>query len=151
MSQSIVPVEVPQSRRFDSKKRMEDFFAWCRRQSVLPGSKLGRAIEYSLKYEETFKSILKDGQLALSNNLAERAIKSLVMGRKNWLFSQSFEGAKATAIMMSLLETAKRHQLNSEKYLSYLLECLPNEETLVNKEVLEAYLPWTKVVQEKCK
>ncbi|CKD22266.1 IS1167 transposase [Streptococcus pneumoniae] len=38
-----------------------------------------------------------------------------------------------------------------EKYLSYLLECLPNEETLVNKEVLEAYLPWTKVVQEKCK
>ncbi|COP79015.1 transposase [Streptococcus pneumoniae] len=42
---------------------------------------------------------------------------------------------------MSLLETAKRHQLNSEKYLSYLLECLPNEETLVNKEVLEAYLP----------
>lgn len=69
----------------------------------------------------------------------------------SWLFSQSFEGAKATAIIMSLLETAKRHQLNSEKYLSYLLECLPNEETLVNKEVLEAYLPWTKVVQEKCK
>ncbi|CJX86576.1 PTS sugar transporter subunit IIA [Streptococcus pneumoniae] len=85
------------------------------------------------------------------HNLAERAIKSLVMGRKNWLFSQSFEGAKATAIIMSLLETAKRHQLNSEKYLSYLLECLPNEETLVNKEVLEAYLPWNKVVQEKCK
>ncbi|HEV5497881.1 TPA: transposase [Streptococcus pneumoniae] len=41
--------------------------------------------------------------------------------------------------------------INSEKYLSYLLECLPNVETLVNKEVLEAYLPWTKVVQEKCK
>ncbi|TMR43400.1 transposase, partial [Streptococcus pseudopneumoniae] len=112
---------------------------------------LGRAIEYSLKYEETFKAILKDGHLVLSNNLAERAIKSLVMGRKNWLFSQSFEGAKARAIIMSLLETAKRHQLHSEKYLSYLLECLPNEETLVNKEVLEAYLPWNKVVQEKCK
>ncbi|EID31452.1 hypothetical protein HMPREF1110_1910 [Streptococcus mitis SK579] len=52
---------------------------------------------------------------------------------------------------MSLLETAKRHQLNSENYLSYLLECLPNEETFVNKEVLESYLPCTKVVQEKCK
>ncbi|CJT52771.1 transposase [Streptococcus pneumoniae] len=51
------------------------------RQSVLAGSKLGRAIEYSLKYEETFKTILKDGHLVLSNNLAERAIKSLVMGR----------------------------------------------------------------------
>ena len=52
---------------------------------------------------------------------------------------------------MSLLETAKRHQLNSEKYLYYLLECLPNKETLVNKEVLEAYLQWTKLVQEQCK
>ncbi|MDS2802449.1 transposase domain-containing protein, partial [Streptococcus pneumoniae] len=71
--------------------------------------------------------------------------------KRGWLFSQSFEGAKARAIIMSLLETAKRHQLNSEKYLSYLLECLPNVEPLVNKEVLEAYLPWTKVVQEKCK
>ncbi|CJX68941.1 transposase%2C ISSmi4 [Streptococcus pneumoniae] len=120
-----------QKRQEHLQPLLEDFFAWCRRQSVLSGSKLGRAIEYSLKYEETFKTILKDGHLVLSNNLAERAIKSLVMGRKNWLFSQSFEGAKARAIIMSLLETAKRHQLNSEKYLSYLLECLPNEETLV--------------------
>ncbi|VRA86729.1 transposase [Streptococcus pneumoniae] len=60
---------------------LEDFFAWCRRQSVLAGSKPGRAIEYSLKYEENFKTILKDGHLVLSNNLAERTIKSLVMGR----------------------------------------------------------------------
>ncbi|MBF7095294.1 transposase [Streptococcus sp. HF-1907] len=65
------------------------------------------AIEYSLKYEETFKTVLEDGNLVLSNNMAERAIKSLVMGRKNWLFSQSFEGAKSTAIIMSLLETSK--------------------------------------------
>lgn len=106
---------------------MEYFFAWYLRQSILPGSKLGRAIEYSLKYEETFKIIWKDRHLVLSNNLAECAIKSLVMVRKNWLFSQSFEGVKATAIIMSLLETAKRHQLNSEKYISYLLECLLNE------------------------
>ena len=67
------------------------------------------------------------------------------------LFSQSFEGAKATAIIMSLLETAKRHQLNSENYLSYLLEYLLNEETLVNKDLLEAYLPWIEAIQEKCK
>lgn len=86
----------------------------CRRQAVLPGSKLGRAIEYSLKYEETFRAILKDGSLDLSNNIAEREIKSLVMGRKNWLFSQSFEGAKSSAIIMSLLATAKRHHLDSK-------------------------------------
>lgn len=70
-----------QKRQEELQPLMEDFFAWCRRQSVLAGSKLGRAIEYSLKYEETFKTILKDGHLVLSNNLAECSIKSLVMGR----------------------------------------------------------------------
>ena len=73
------------------------------------------------------------------------------MGRKNWLFSQSYEGAKASAIMMSLIETAKRNGLNSEKYMTYLLEHLPNVETLSKNEVLEAYLPWAKSIQEKCK
>ena len=70
-----------QKRQEHLQPLMEDFFAWFRSQSVLAGSKLGRAIEYSLKYEETLETILKDGHLVLSNNLAERAIKSLVMGR----------------------------------------------------------------------
>lgn len=93
-------------RQDELEPLMAEFFDWCRRQAVLPGSKLGCAIEYSLKYEETFRAVLKDGSLDLSNNMAERAIKSLVMGRKNWLFSQSFEGAKSSAIIMSLLATA---------------------------------------------
>jgi hypothetical protein len=73
------------------------------------------------------------------------------MGRKNWLFSQSFEGAKSTAVILSLLETAKRHGLDVEKYMTYLLEHLPNEETLAKKEVLEAYLPWDKNIKRACK
>ncbi|MEY8463831.1 IS66 family transposase, partial [Streptococcus merionis] len=60
---------------------MDEFFDWCRAQAVLPGSKLSQAIEYSLKYEATFKAVLEDGNLVLSNNMAERSIKSLVMGR----------------------------------------------------------------------
>ena len=79
--------------------------------------------------------------------MAERAMKTLVMTRKNWLFSQSFEGAKSTAIILSLLETAKRCGLDSEKYMTYLLEHLPNEETLAKKEVLEAYLPWDETIK----
>jgi transposase len=126
---------------------MDEFFGWCRNQAVLPGSKLGTAIEYSLKYETTFRTVLSDGDLVLSNNIAERAMKTLVMGRKNWLFSQSFEGAKSTAVILSLLETAKRHGLDAEKYMTYLLEYLPNEETLAKKEVLEAYLPWDKNIK----
>ena len=92
-----------------------------------------------------------DGQLVLSNNLAERAIKTLVIGRKNWLFSQSFEGAQSSAIILSLIETAKRNKLDPEKYIEYLLEKLPNEATLTDKETLSAYLPWTEEVQRHCK
>ncbi|WP_412133200.1 transposase domain-containing protein [Enterococcus cecorum] len=74
------------------------------------------------------------------------------MRRKNWLFSQSFEGAKSSAIILSLLETAKRNGLDSEKYLTYLLEKLPNEESFAKKKtVLEAYLPWSETVQANCK
>lgn len=59
---------------------MDEFFDWCRNQAVLRGSKLGTAIEYSLKYEATFRTVLSDGNLVLSNNMAERAMKTLVMG-----------------------------------------------------------------------
>ncbi|BCP63994.1 hypothetical protein SUT503_10520 [Streptococcus parasuis] len=73
------------------------------------------------------------------------------MKKRRWLFSQSFEGAKSTAVILSLLETAKRHELDAEKYMTYLLEHLPNEETLAKKEVLEAYLPWDKNIKRVCK
>lgn len=142
-----------QKRLTELKPIMDEFFDWCRKNQpqVLQGSKLGRAIEYSLKYEQTFRNVLLDGRLVLSNNLAERSIKTLVIGRKNWLFSQSFEGAQSSAIILSLIETAKRNNLDSEKYLEYLLENLPNEEIISKPESLEAYLPWTKQVQGACK
>ena len=133
------------------KPIMEEFFDWYRENKFLPASKLGRAIEYSLKYEMTSRTILEDGNLVLSNNLVERAIKSLVMGRKNWLFSQSFEGTQYSAIIMTLLETAKRNGLDAEKYINYLLTHMPNENILEKNEVLEVYLPWNEKVQENCK
>ena len=103
-----------------------------------------------MKYETTFRMILEDGNLVLSNNLAERSIKSLVMVRKNWLFSQSFGGAQSSAVIMTLLEISKRNGLDSEKYMNYLLTHLPNEPILENEEVLEDYLPWDEKVQENC-
>ncbi|RVU69786.1 IS66 family transposase, partial [Lactobacillus xujianguonis] len=132
---------------------MEEFFDWCRKHKAmtLPNSKLGKAFAYTLNHETTFKHVLLDGRLVLSNNLAERAIKTLVIGRKNWLFSQSLNGAKSSAIILSLIETAKRNDLDPEKYLKYLLYKLPNESTLTDKEALSAYLPWTKQVQASCR
>ncbi|WP_251717904.1 IS66 family transposase, partial [Lactobacillus agrestimuris] len=141
-----------QIRQEKLKPLMQEFFSWCEKNktTVLPGSKLGKAINYTLKHQDTFAHVLLDGNLELSNNKAERAVKSLVMGRKNWLFSQSFEGAAASGIILSLIETAKRNKLDPEKYLNYLLQKLPNEEIL-DSDTLEAYLPWQEKVQTICK
>lgn len=74
-----------------------------------------------------------DDKLVLSNNPAERAIKTLVIGQKNWLFSQSFEGAQTLAIILSLIETAKNN-FDQEKSIECLLNNLQNEETLTDKK-----------------
>lgn len=142
--------ERSQRRQEELKPLFEEFFNWCKNNQpmILPGSKLGKAIAYALNHEAAFENVLLDGKLVLSNNQTERAIKTLVIGRKNWLFSQSFEGAQDSAIILSLIETAKRNSLEPEKYIEYLLDNLPNEETLTDKKALSAYLSWTKEVQK---
>ena len=82
-------------------------------------------------------NVPKDGRLELSNNRAERAVKEIVMGRKNGLFLQSSTGAKSMAIILSILETA----MDQFKYINYLLDKLPNEPSLLDNQCLEAYLP----------
>lgn len=74
-----------------------------------------------------------------------------MIGRKNWLFSQSFEGAQSGAIIMTLLKTAKRHGLDAEKYINNLLTHMPNENILEKNDVLKAYLQWNEIIQETCK
>ena len=91
----------------------------------MPSGKLGKAFNYCVNHKDKFMNILKDGRLELSNNRAERVVKEIVMGRKNWLFSQSSTGANAMAIIMSILETAKQNGLDQFKYMSYLLDNCP--------------------------
>jgi hypothetical protein len=69
---------------------------------------------------------LKDGRLELSNNRAERSIKPFVMGRKNFLFANTPNGAEGSAVMFSLIETAKENQLDPYRYLVYVLTTAPN-------------------------
>lgn len=133
------------------KPALEEFFEWIGTIDALPKSILGKAIEYALKYKQHFMTILEDGRLELSNNRAERAIKTLVMGRKNWLFSATFEGARATAHILSILETAKANGLDTQRYMQYLLETLPQLPTTKNPELLEAYLPWHPEIQSNFK
>lgn len=91
-----------------------------------------------------------DGRLEISNNRAERAIKPFVIGRKNFLFSKSPKGATASAIVYSVIETAKANGLNPFFYLTYLFEKLPNIDQ-ANMDQLDALLPWSKSIPDECK
>lgn len=134
------------SRLIHLKPKLEEFFDWCESLSILVKTKLGSAISYALKQKDRMMNVLKDGRLVLSNNLAERGIKTLVIGRKNYLFSASFKRAQSNATILSLVETAKANGLHPRKYLEYLLTHLPNQKNTP----LEAYLPWAPKVQIEC-
>ena len=77
----------------------------------------------------------------MSNNSAERAVKESVMGRKNWLFLSTFEGARANAVALSLTYTAKLNQLDPEKYLRKVLTEMTKIE-LFDPERLRHLIPW---------
>ncbi len=84
---------------------------------------------------------LEDGRIELSNNRAERSIKPFVIGRKNWLFANTPRGARASAVIYSIVETAKENNLNPYAYLTHLFEKLPNMDSRKD-QVLDQLLPW---------
>ncbi|GGP72224.1 transposase [Shewanella algicola] len=106
-------------------------------QQVLPKTKLGEAIQYCLNQWHKLIRYTLDGHLAIDNNRAERAVKPFVIGRKNWLFSQTANGANASAILYSIIETAKANGLNVFEYVMDCLEQLSKPETDIGQ-----LLPW---------
>jgi transposase len=118
---------------------LEQLEAWLisSQQQVLPKTKLGEAIQYCLNQWEKLRRYTLDGRLNIDNNRAERAIKPFVIGRKAWLFSQTANGANASAVLYSIIETAKANNLVPYDYLVHLLTRLsePNID-------IDQLLPW---------
>jgi len=105
---------------------------------VPPGSATGKALQYLNNEWPKLIRYRDDGRLSIDNNRAENAIRPFVIGRKNWLFSDSVKGVKASANLYSLIETAKANGLEPYAYLRYLYTKLPQAETV---EAIEALLP----------
>jgi transposase len=97
-------------RQLQAKPIVKTLYDWLieHKENIPPKSKLGEAISYSLNQFKKFQRYLEDGRLSIDNNRAERAVKPFVIGRKAWLFSYTNTGANASAILYSLVETAKR-------------------------------------------
>ena len=86
----------------------------------------------------------------MTNNLAERTVKPFVIDRKNFLFSATDKGADASALFMSVIETAKRNGLNVFGYLSYLMLVLPSWGKTPSEEQLDSIMPWSATLPETC-
>jgi transposase len=106
---------------------------------VLPKSPLGTAVFYTLAHWDSLSRYLVDGRLEIDNNRSERAIKPFVIGRKNWLFHGNEIGANAGAILFSLIETCKQHQVDVFAWLKYTLGNIHHAHTI---EALELLLPF---------
>ena len=120
---------------------MDEFRAWADARTVAPKSKLGQAFVYLANQWTPLTNYLLDGRLEISNNRAERSIKPFVMGRKNFLFANTPRGAQASAVIYSVMETAKANALDPYRYLLFLLEELPNADRR-RADWMERFLPW---------
>lgn len=132
----------------DQKPVVEAFLVWINKQKAANGSRLARALTYARNQQCYMTTYLEDGHCSISNNLSENSIRPVTVGRRNWLFCDSTDGADASMMVYSLLETAKSNGLNPQKYLEYLLEARPNKKMTDDK--LESIAPWSPIVQNCC-
>ncbi len=107
------------------------------------GSSLGKAITYAQNQKDKLYLFLSNPDVEMTNNLAERTVKPYVINRKNFLFSDTEKGADASAAVMTIIETAKRNELDVYGYLLYLLTTLPKWGENPTETQLKSVMPWS--------
>lgn len=147
------PEERLATRKKQSQPVLDGYYVWLRQQKsrTMPKSLLGQAIGYSLNQWEKLTAFMKDGVLEIDNNRGERSIKPFVIGRKNWLFANTSRGAKASAAIYSVIETAKENGLHPFRYLTHLFEQLPQLTDLQEPEALTPFMPWSSQLPDSCR
>jgi len=130
-----------EQRRLRSKPVVDEYYDWLE-TLFKPSGKLKKAVTYAVNQRPYLCAFLDHGEIEISNNQVENAIRPLVVGRKNWLFSDTPQGAEASAIIYSLIETAKANELNIERYLMHILSILPDRFVRDQEAAVDDLLPW---------
>jgi transposase len=135
------PAEKQVYREEHATPLLEEYKTWLDKSilQVPPKSALGKAITYSLNQWPKLTRYLEDGHLNIDNNRAERAVKPFVIGRKNWLFSNTASGAHASSILYSIVESAKANNLVPFDYLNHVISVLSERQ---DDHTLNELLPW---------
>ena len=125
------------------KPLVDAFFTYLKTISVSKKDKFGDAIGYALNQEKYLRVFLTDGDVPIDNNASERAIRGFCIGKKNWQMIDTINGAKSSAIIYSIVETAKANNLKPFDYVQYLLEEIPKHMNDRDCSFLENLLPWS--------
>lgn len=127
-------------RKEYSQPLVDELFEWMKsnRSKVPKKGKTYASITYALNNETAMRLFLEDGNVEIDNNAAERALRFIAIGRKNWMFAGSDAGGEMAANIYSLIETAKLNKVNPRKYLEYVLNHIQDH----NSQKLEELLPW---------
>lgn len=133
------------------KPKVDDFFVWARTCMLkLPaGGTTYKGLQYCINQEQFLRVFLEDGDVPMHNNPAEQAIRPFTLGRKNWMNVYSINGAQASAVIYSIVETAKANNLRIYDYLEFLLSELSQHSGDTSLDFLKDLLPWNQTVQEK--
>ena len=123
------------------KPLVDAFFTYLKTINVSKKDKFGDAIGYALNQEKYLRVFLTDGDVPIDNNASERAIRGFCIGKKNWQMIDTINGAKSSAIIYSIVETAKANNLKPFDYVQYLLEEIPKHMNDRDCSFLENLLP----------
>ena len=138
------------ARQVEAEPLLEAYWWWVNTLEPTLGSKLAEAVTYARNQKEYLNSFLEHGEVDISNNYAENAIRPFTVGRKNRLFCDTPKGADASAIVYTVVETAKANGLEPYRYLKLLLTELPYLGKTPSQEDLMQFLPWSKTMQAAC-
>lgn len=125
------------------KPLVDAFFAYLKTINVSKKDKFGDAVGYALNQEKYLRVFLTDGDVPIDNNASERAIRGFCIGKKNWQMIDTIHGAKSSAIIYSIVETAKANNLKPFDYVQHLLEEIPKHMNDKDYSFLEDLLPWS--------
>ena len=125
------------------KPLVDAFFAYLKTINVSKKDKFGDAVRYARNQEKYLRVFLTDGDVPIDNNASERAIRGFCIGKKNWQMIDTIHGAKSSAIIYSIVETAKANNLKPFDYVQYLLDEIPKHMNDKDCSFLEDLLPWS--------
>lgn len=137
------------------KPLVEDFFAWIKNikesKVLLEGSETMKGINYYLNHEKQLRVFLENGEVPLDNNATESSLRSFCLHKHTWKMIDTINGAQSSALIYSIVETAKANGLNPFRYLEFLLTEMMNHEEDTDRKFIDDLLPWSQEIPDICK